>query len=63
MKKERRKIVMNLKVTRYYSNKISGICRFVEASSDDDFEQRRFVILNFHGIYSFEFRDDFNFLI
>jgi hypothetical protein len=54
-------------VTRYYSDKISGICRFIEVSDDDDkdksrvTEQRRFIILNFRGIYNFEFNDHFNY--
>lgn len=45
-------------VTCYYSNNISGICRFIEVSNENDqpsndFQLKRFVILNFHGIYNF----------
>jgi hypothetical protein len=67
-------------VTCYAYNKISGICKFIEASNDDDSskddsskddsskdgshnsELRRFIILNFRGIYNIEFNDDFDFL-
>ncbi|RGB30630.1 hypothetical protein C1646_765101 [Rhizophagus diaphanus] len=67
-------------VTCYSYNKISGICKFIEASNDDDLskdgsskddsskdgshnsELRRFIILNFRGIYNIEFNDDFDFL-
>ncbi|PKY33126.1 hypothetical protein RhiirB3_451804 [Rhizophagus irregularis] len=62
-------------VTCYSYEKISGICKFIEASNDDDLskddsseynshnsELRRFIILNFRGIYNIEFNDDFDFL-
>ncbi|RGB24235.1 hypothetical protein C1646_773379 [Rhizophagus diaphanus] len=58
-------------VTYYYYYNISGICKFIEASNDDDVssghyshnsELRRFIILNFRGIYNIEFDDDFDFL-
>ena len=48
---------------------VSGICRFVEDlndlndnldSNDDANSLRRFIILNFHGIYNFECDDDFD---
>ncbi|GBC18552.2 hypothetical protein GLOIN_2v1769895 [Rhizophagus irregularis DAOM 181602=DAOM 197198] len=45
-------------VTCYYSNNISGICRLIEVSNENDqpsndSQLKRFVILNFHGIYNF----------
>ncbi|GBC49398.2 hypothetical protein GLOIN_2v1787114 [Rhizophagus irregularis DAOM 181602=DAOM 197198] len=62
-------------VTCYSYNKSSGICKFIEASNDDDSskdnsseynshnsELRRFIILNFRGIYNIKFNDDFDFL-
>ncbi|PKC54360.1 hypothetical protein RhiirA1_507095 [Rhizophagus irregularis] len=65
-------------VTRFYSNKISGICRFIYSRDDDDDEKsksndvndekssdielKRFIILNFRGIYSIKFDDNFDFL-
>ncbi|PKY38092.1 hypothetical protein RhiirA4_439136 [Rhizophagus irregularis] len=54
-------------VTCHYSDQISGICRFIEASSEDDseslydFKLKRFIILNYRGIYNFEFDDHFDF--
>ncbi|EXX70368.1 hypothetical protein RirG_088030 [Rhizophagus irregularis DAOM 197198w] len=54
-------------VTYHYSDQISGICRFIEASSEDDseslydFKLKRFIILNYRGIYNFEFDDHFDF--
>ncbi|GBC18478.2 hypothetical protein GLOIN_2v1846762 [Rhizophagus irregularis DAOM 181602=DAOM 197198] len=55
-------------VTCYYSSNISGICNFVEVLNKDnskqqlyDSELKRFMILNFHGIYNFEFNDHFDF--
>ncbi|PKC70466.1 hypothetical protein RhiirA1_501318 [Rhizophagus irregularis] len=52
----------------YYSSNISGICNFVEVLNKDnskqqlyDSELKRFMILNFHGIYNFEFNDHFDF--
>jgi hypothetical protein len=58
----------------HYSNEISGICKFIEVSNDDDSskddsseyyshnsELRRFIILNFRGIYNIEFDDEFDF--
>ncbi|PKY26532.1 hypothetical protein RhiirB3_513703 [Rhizophagus irregularis] len=60
-------------VTCHYSNKISGLCKFIEVSSEEDSnkdylskydysELRRFIILNFRGIYNIEFDDNFDFL-
>ncbi|PKY56044.1 hypothetical protein RhiirA4_448599 [Rhizophagus irregularis] len=51
-------------VTCYYSSNISGICNFVEVLNKDnsnDSELKRFMILNFHGIYNFDFNDHFDF--
>ncbi|GES84515.1 hypothetical protein GLOIN_2v1846762 [Rhizophagus clarus] len=63
-------------ITCYYSNKISGICRFIEDSSENsgednsnddelkslhDSELRRFIILNYRGMYNFEFNKYYNF--
>ncbi|RGB38581.1 hypothetical protein C1646_812538 [Rhizophagus diaphanus] len=77
--KEKENYVLSA-VTCYSYNKISGICKFIEASNDDDSskddsskddsseynsynpELRRFIILNFRGIYNIEFNDDFDFL-
>lgn len=63
-KKKGEKIDYVLKtITCYHSDQISGICRFIEVSGEDDRdkscnnEQRRFIILNFRGIYNFEFSD------
>ncbi|RIA84913.1 hypothetical protein C1645_858515 [Glomus cerebriforme] len=48
-------------VTCYSSNNISGICDFIEILDVDESEsQRRFIILNFHGIYNFEFNYHFD---
>ncbi|CAB5370422.1 unnamed protein product [Rhizophagus irregularis] len=53
-------------VTCHYSNQISGICRFIDDSSKDDSKSlndsriKRFIILNFRGIYNFEFDDHFD---
>uniref|UniRef100_U9UIS9 Ion transport domain-containing protein n=1 Tax=Rhizophagus irregularis (strain DAOM 181602 / DAOM 197198 / MUCL 43194) TaxID=747089 RepID=U9UIS9_RHIID len=53
-------------MTCHYSNQISGICRFIDDSSKDDSKSlndsriKRFIILNFRGIYNFEFDDHFD---
>ncbi|CAB5389562.1 unnamed protein product [Rhizophagus irregularis] len=68
-------------VTCYYSNEISGICKFIEVSSEDDLcttelkqkqqqssqqqsphdpKLKRFIILNFHMIYNFNFNDQYD---
>ncbi|PKY63083.1 hypothetical protein RhiirA4_490921, partial [Rhizophagus irregularis] len=51
-------------VTCYYSNKISGICKFIEVSSEYDSpydsQLKRFIILNFHGIYNLKFNDQYD---
>jgi hypothetical protein len=48
-------------VTYYYSYNISGICKFIENSSEDkDIELRRFIILNYHGIHNLEFSDHYD---
>ncbi|UZO23169.1 uncharacterized protein OCT59_015513 [Rhizophagus irregularis] len=49
-------------VTCYHSDVISGICKFIDSGEVDkdkscDTQQRRFIILNFRGIYNFEFSD------
>jgi hypothetical protein len=62
------------KITRHYSDKVSGICRFIQASNEvdkvdkvdkvdeDEFcDIHRFIILNFHGIYNFVTNDNFDF--
>jgi hypothetical protein len=47
---------------------ISGICRFIEDPNEDDTktlhdsELRRFIILNFSGIYSFEFNKNYDYI-
>jgi hypothetical protein len=57
-------------VTCYYSHNISGICRFIEVSNESYLKSsndsqlkklKRFIILNFHGIYNFEFNNHFDF--
>ncbi|EXX53449.1 hypothetical protein RirG_243740 [Rhizophagus irregularis DAOM 197198w] len=45
-------------VTCYYSNNISGICKFVRNSYDDN-KLKRFIILNIHGIYNLEFSNNY----
>jgi hypothetical protein len=51
-------------VTYYYSYNISGICKFIENSSEDnvneDIKLRRFIILNYHGIHNLEFSDHYD---
>ncbi|CAB5370448.1 unnamed protein product [Rhizophagus irregularis] len=58
----------------YHIYGVSGLCRFVEVSKNNEntevsnlksenkyFALRRFIILNFDGIHSFNCKDDFNF--
>ncbi|CAB4492844.1 unnamed protein product [Rhizophagus irregularis] len=45
-------------VTCYYSNNISGICKFIRNSYDDN-KLKRFIILNIHGIYNLEFSNNY----
>ncbi|POG72820.1 hypothetical protein GLOIN_2v1773283 [Rhizophagus irregularis DAOM 181602=DAOM 197198] len=47
LKEEKKNYIFN-NVTCYYSDSISGICSFIEVTNDDDVEQRRFIIFNFH---------------
>ncbi|PKY38934.1 hypothetical protein RhiirA4_439703 [Rhizophagus irregularis] len=57
-------------VTRHYSNEISGICSFVEEApvedekekdkDEDKNELKKFIILNYRGIYNFKFNDHFD---
>ncbi|GES73166.1 hypothetical protein GLOIN_2v1769896 [Rhizophagus clarus] len=66
-KRDEENYVINA-VTCYYSNNISGICRFIESSSEDNVDKsrdvviklRRFIILNIHGIYDLEFNDHYD---
>jgi hypothetical protein len=52
----------NTSVTYYYSDSISGICRFVEEEIVDQSQSlKRFIILNYHGIYSYEISDSCDF--
>ncbi|PKY55879.1 hypothetical protein RhiirA4_448539 [Rhizophagus irregularis] len=46
-------------VTCYYSNNISGICKFIRNSYDDN-KLKRFIILNIHGIYNLEFSNNYD---
>jgi hypothetical protein len=41
----------------FYSDGVSGICTFVDVTykTENSMEQERFIILNSHGIYNFEF--------
>src|SRR5205814_10674805 len=50
-------------VIHYYTDKVSGICRFVNNDSEQDGQKnilKRFLILNFYGIYNFEYDDYFD---
>jgi len=45
-------------VTYYYSDSVSGICKFIQNLDDIDqnnYTFKRFVVLNFNGIYNFEY--------
>ncbi|GBB84949.1 hypothetical protein RclHR1_11530001 [Rhizophagus clarus] len=50
-------------VTYYYSDSVSGICKFIHNTDDidqnDNFTLKRFVVLNFNGIYNFEYDFDY----
>ena len=101
IKKEKENYVLSAVTRNYYSDDISGICRFIEYKEDkededkeyednedkdnededkddkkplmskiwprkkkeekdkDDTELKRFIILNFHGIYNLEFDNNF----
>jgi hypothetical protein len=55
-------------ISYYYFGNVSGICRFVENDLDSPenkvkqkIQLKRFIILNFYGIYNFECDDGFNF--
>ncbi|GBB90311.1 hypothetical protein RclHR1_17200003 [Rhizophagus clarus] len=58
--------VLNDVTRRCYYNNISGICKFIEDSSEDnknkshDIKLRRFIILNFRGIHNFEFSNNYD---
>jgi hypothetical protein len=59
-------------VVSYHSYQVSGICKFIENDSDalsksgNGVDQlntlKRFIVLNFQGIYNFGFNDNFEFL-
>ncbi|CAB4387556.1 unnamed protein product [Rhizophagus irregularis] len=64
--------VYNPKASHYQTRGISGICRFVESSDDNEssdprifvtdnkcFVLKKFVVLNFHGIHNFNCTDGF----
>ncbi|CAB4479057.1 unnamed protein product [Rhizophagus irregularis] len=64
--------VYNPKASHYQTRGISGICRFVESSNDNEssdprifvtdnkcFVLKKFVVLNFHGIHNFNCTDGF----
>jgi hypothetical protein len=62
-KEEAKGHVLNAIDFSFYHN-VSGICKFINVDkSEKSFEQERFIILSFHGIYNFEFNDskDINF--
>ncbi|GBC00061.1 hypothetical protein RclHR1_37290002 [Rhizophagus clarus] len=65
--KEGKKNYVLSAVTCHCSEGILGICKFIEVSVKDyskcvhDSELKRFIILNFHGIYNFEFNSHFDF--
>jgi hypothetical protein len=89
IREDRKEIYFLSAVTCHYTNKISGICRFIEVGVDSkslndsaeqkkivnnievsnkdnsksliDYQLKRFIILNFHGIYNFEFNERFDF--
>jgi hypothetical protein len=45
-------------VTYYYSDSVSGICKFIQNLDNIDknnYTFKRFVVLNFNGIYNFEY--------
>ncbi|RGB26522.1 hypothetical protein C1646_770336, partial [Rhizophagus diaphanus] len=45
-------------VTYYYSDSISGICKFIQNLDDIDqnnYTFKKFIVLNFNGIYNFEY--------
>ncbi len=65
---------VNVKFIRtYYSNHLSGICRFVEednpvsksngsnsiSENDPDHILKRFILLNFNGIYNFKYHPEY----
>src|SRR5581483_591596 len=58
MQNEKNEYYVPSTVTSYYSNNISGICRFIEDLDEDKYilnlnvKLKRFIILNIHGIYN-----------
>jgi hypothetical protein len=48
-------------VTCYYSDRISGICRFIKVTNKSSLDKQRFVLLNFEGIFSFKPSNNFEF--
>ncbi|CAB5395158.1 unnamed protein product [Rhizophagus irregularis] len=63
--KENNNFILDLcPVTYYYSGSVSGICKFIQNFDDRDIDQnnytlKRFVVLNFNGIYNFEYDFDY----
>jgi hypothetical protein len=50
-------------VNYYYSDSVSGICKFIQNLDDIDhtnhYTLKRFIVLNFNGIYNFEYDFDY----
>jgi hypothetical protein len=49
-------------VTYYYSDSVSGICKFIQNLDDinnNNYTLKRFIVLNFNGIYNFEYDFDY----
>ncbi|PKY30536.1 hypothetical protein RhiirB3_531106 [Rhizophagus irregularis] len=63
--KENNNFILDLcPVTYYYSGSVSGICKFIQNFDDRDIDQnnytlKRLVVLNFNGIYNFEYDFDY----
>ena len=60
-------LVQKYTVTYYYSDSVSGICRFVEDLPSlttnnikkERYFLKRFIVLNINGIYNFEYENDY----
>ncbi|RGB26520.1 hypothetical protein C1646_720950 [Rhizophagus diaphanus] len=49
-------------VTYCYSDSVSGICKFIQNLDDidqNDYTLKRFIVLNFNGIYNFEYNFEY----
>ncbi|PKC06818.1 hypothetical protein RhiirA5_501093 [Rhizophagus irregularis] len=49
-------------VTYYYSDSVSGICKFIQNLDDisqNKYTLKRFIVLNFNGIYNFEYNFEY----